>query len=62
MASAASAQPTTTASTLNSGAPWWERVTVTVNNDGETQSCRYETSLQPNAGKSCSVVGAPSAQ
>lgn len=33
------------ASTLSSSAPWWEKVTVTMNGDGDTQSCRYETSL-----------------
>jgi hypothetical protein len=64
LASAASAQPTTTASstTLASSVPWWERVTVTVTDDGQTQSCRYESSLTPNANKDCSVVTAPGAQ
>jgi hypothetical protein len=70
----ASAQPTTTTKpvapqpdaaqsgdTLASNAPWWERVTVTVNDDGQTQSCRYESSLKPNADKDCSVVGAAGA-
>lgn len=70
----ASAQPTATkpvttqpdsaqsGDTLASNAPWWERVTVTVNDDGQTQSCRYESSLKPNADKDCSVVGAAGAQ
>jgi len=70
----ASAQPTTikpattpsspapSGETLTSNAPWWERVTVTVNDDGQTQSCRYESSLQPNAGKDCSVVGVTAQQ
>jgi hypothetical protein len=31
-------------------------VTVTVTDDGEAQSCRYETSLQPNAHTDCSVT------
>ena len=62
LASAASAQPTASTTTLTSNAPWWERVTVTVNDDGQTQSCRYETSLQPNAGKDCSVVDNAGAQ
>ena len=53
MASAAT-QPT---ATLSSNAPWWERVTVTVTDDGQTQSCRYETSLAPGGSKNCSVVG-----
>jgi len=42
---------------LNSTAPWWERVTVTVSDDGQTQSCRYETSATPQAAKDCSVAG-----
>jgi hypothetical protein len=52
-ASAAANSP----ATLTSSAPWWERVTVTVTDDGKTQSCRYETSLQAEAGQDCSVVG-----
>jgi hypothetical protein len=44
------------ASTLTSALPWWERVTVTVSDDGKTQSCRYESSLKPQAGQNCSVV------
>ena len=30
---------------------------MTVTDDGQTQSCRYETSLSPNADKNCSVTG-----
>ena len=48
-------------STLTSAAPWWERVTVTVTDDGQAQSCRYESSLQPNNGQSCSVTGGEAA-
>jgi hypothetical protein len=44
------------ASTLST-APWWEKVTVTVNGDGEAGSCRYQSSLQPQRAKSCDVVG-----
>ena len=43
--------------TLTSTVPWWEKVTVTVTDDGQTQSCHYETSLQPQSGKDCSVSG-----
>lgn len=46
--------------TLTSNAPWWERVTVTVTDDGQTQSCRYESSLTPSANKDCTVTGAAS--
>lgn len=41
------------AATLTSTAPWWERVTVTVTDDGKAQSCNYESSLQPNGAQSC---------
>ena len=41
--------------TLSSAVPWWERLTVTVTDDGKTQSCHYESSLQPSAAKECSV-------
>jgi hypothetical protein len=43
------------AATLSSTAPWWERVTVLVADDGQPQSCRYESSLQPNGGQDCTV-------
>jgi hypothetical protein len=41
---------------LTSSVPWWERVTVTVSDDGKTQSCRYESSLKPQGSKNCDVV------
>jgi hypothetical protein len=44
------------APTLTSSVPWWERVTVTVSDDGKTQSCRYESSLKPKNGQNCDVV------
>jgi hypothetical protein len=43
------------ATTLTSDASWWERVTVTVTDDGQPQSCHYESSLQPNDAQSCDV-------
>jgi hypothetical protein len=43
-------------STLTSAVPWWERVTVTVTDDGQAHSCRYESSLRPNNGQDCAVV------
>ena len=45
-----------TAPALNSTAPWWERVTVSVTDDGTTQSCRYESSRSTEASKDCSVA------
>jgi hypothetical protein len=40
---------------LSSTAPWWERVTVTIAGDGNSHSCKYESSvLQANA-RNCDV-------
>jgi hypothetical protein len=47
--------PTHSPSTLNPTAAWWERITVVVADDGQAQSCRYESSLQPNGAKECTV-------
>jgi hypothetical protein len=47
---------TNSSAILTSSVPWWERVTVTVSDDGKTQSCRYESSLKPQGSKSCDVV------
>jgi hypothetical protein len=44
------------AATLTSTGSWWERVTVLVADNGQAQSCRFESSLKPNAGEDCSVV------
>jgi len=54
----ASAHPTPT---LTSSVPWWERVTVTVSDDGQTKSCRYESSLKPQNASGCDVVGGSAA-
>lgn len=35
---------TAPATPLETAAPWWEKITVTVDDQGEQQSCRYETS------------------
>ena len=48
-----------TPATLNSSSPWWERVTLTVTDDGQTQSCHYESSIASATGKDCSVVQTP---
>ena len=54
----ASAHP---AATLTSASPWWERVTVLVADNGQAQSCRYESSLQPSGKQDCTVDGGQSA-
>jgi hypothetical protein len=48
-------------SALDSTASWWERVTVTIAGDGQPQSCRFESSLAPGAGKACDVVASQAA-
>jgi hypothetical protein len=49
----ASTQPT---ATLTTSAPWWERVTVTVTDDGQARSCQYESSLGGGKAQDCSVT------
>ena len=39
-----SAAGATDSDVLESAAPWWEKITVTVDDKGTQQSCRYETS------------------
>ena len=46
---------------LTSSVPWWERVTVTVTDDGKAQSCHYESSLRSTSGQDCSVTGGDAA-
>ena len=60
LASASALATASAPAALSSNASWWERVTVTVTDDGKTHSCRYETSLQPTAATECSAstVGA----
>ena len=33
--------------------PWWEKITVTVDDKGKQQSCRYEFSLAPSGAEDC---------
>jgi hypothetical protein len=63
LASAASlaAAATTQTSGLDSNAPWWERVTVTIAGDGQPQSCRFESSLGPATAKDCQVQASQAA-
>ena len=58
IAVAASASST---STLVSNAPWWEKITVTMNGDGKPQACRYETSLSPADAEDCDVASSEAA-
>jgi hypothetical protein len=57
-----SAQPTAQSTTpLTSTASWWERVTVSVTDDGKTQGCHYMTSLQPAVAQDCTASNSASA-
>jgi hypothetical protein len=46
----------TSPSTLVSNAPWWEKVTVTLDGNGKPESCRYQTSLKPSDSQYCDVA------
>ena len=61
-ASASALASASSSTALNSTAAWWERVSVLVADDGHAQSCRYESSLQPNAKQDCSVASGTAAQ
>lgn len=58
---AASAQsPVTASPVLETSVPWWERITVTVDDKGKQQSCRYQISLLPSGAKACDEAMAAS--
>ena len=38
---------------LEASVPWWERITVTVDDKGKQQSCHYQISLSPAGTKAC---------
>jgi hypothetical protein len=40
--------------------PWWERITVTVDDKGKQQSCQYEMSLSPAGAEECDEATAAS--
>lgn len=45
---------------LMSGTPWWEKITVTIGGDGQSQ-CRFESSLGPDKAQDCQVAGSRAA-
>ena len=59
-ASPAPATPATPSPVLQSATPWWERITVTVDDKGTQQSCRYETSEAPGGAADCDTAMAES--
>lgn len=58
LAAAASASST---ETLVSSAPWWEKVTVTIDGNGKPEACKYETSLKPTNAEACDVSSSQAA-
>jgi hypothetical protein len=56
LASASTQITATSTQPLTSSAPWWERVTVSVSDDGKTQGCKYESSLGGGKSTECSVT------
>ena len=38
---------------LESSVPWFERITVTVDDQGQQRACRYQSSLTPGGPKPC---------
>jgi hypothetical protein len=46
---------------LQSSAPWWEKLTVTITGDGTARSCSYETSVGNAKPAECAVDGAAAA-
>lgn len=54
-ATASSSVGTAASDALVSNSPWWEKVTVTVSNDGKPRSCTFQSSLRPTSQESCQV-------
>ena len=52
---AASPEP---AEALVSTAPWWEKITMTIDAEGTERSCNYESSLSPKENGGCETAAA----
>ncbi len=50
---AASTQASTETTVLEPAMPWWERITVTFDDKGSQQSCKYQSSLSPSGAETC---------
>ena len=58
--SAATPAPTAESAPLESAVPWWERITVTVDDKGAQQNCRYQISTSPRGAEACDKATAAS--
>jgi hypothetical protein len=54
------APATPAAPVLESATPWWERITVTVDDKGTKQNCRYQISTSPTGAEACDKATAAS--
>jgi hypothetical protein len=57
LAVAAPAPAATPSPALDASAPWWEKITKTIDEDGTERSCKYETSLSPQSAEACEAEG-----
>ena len=57
---ALAAASTTSPQALQSGASWWESITVTMAGDGQAQACEYRSSLAGGVASACEVEGGTS--
>ena len=55
VALAAATPSPTTSPALDASAPWWEKITKTIDGNGTERSCQYETSLSPRSSEGCEV-------
>lgn len=59
---AAALAASTPSPVLEASVPWWEKITVTVDDKGKQQSCQYEASLSPAGAGACSKAMAASVE
>ena len=50
---AAALAAATSAPVLDASIPWWERITITADENGTEQSCNYASSLLPAGSEAC---------
>ena len=53
---AVAAASTASSPALESNAPWWEKVTVTIAGDGNPKACEYTTSRDGGSASACDVA------
>jgi hypothetical protein len=53
VAEPAAPEPADDSDVLDSSRAWWEKITVTVDNQGKQHSCHYEASLSGEGAKAC---------